>query len=124
MKRIYYRLNWKDYIKTSGNSSKENKDSLYEFLYNEVKSASSKNLKELCVAADNYTRTMILVPNDEYIELLQECILYFQNKEDYELCIKIRDTIERVKKKKLKKRKPKSEEEHKLILVKLNPVSE
>jgi len=121
MKRIYYRLNWKDYLKNSGNTS--NKDSLYSLLFEEVKIASQKNLKELCIAVDNYTRTMILVPNDEFNELLQECIMYFQNKEDYEKCIQIRDVMEKIKKKKIKKRKQENEN-HKLILIKLNPVSD
>ena len=121
MKRIYYRLNWKDYLKNSGNTS--NKDSLYSLLFEEVKIASQKNLKELCIAVDNYTRTMILVPNDEFNELLQECIMYFQNKEDYEKCIQIRDAMEKIKKKKIKKRKQENEN-HKLILIKLNPVSD
>ena len=72
MKRIYYRLNWKEYLKSSGNKGKEENDELYSLLYKEVKSASSKRQKELCIAVDNYTRTMILVPNEEYSELLEE----------------------------------------------------
>jgi hypothetical protein len=120
MKRIYYRLNWKDYLKGSG---KSDKDSLYSLLFQEVKSASSKNLKELCVASDNFTRTMILVPEEEYVELMQECINYFQNKENYEKCIEIRDTLEKLKKKKIKKRRQQNENQ-KLILIKLNPVSD
>lgn len=121
MKRIYYRLNWKDYLKGSGTTS--DKDSLYELLFQEVKVASSKNLKELCVASDNYTRTMILVPNEEFAELLHECIMHFQHLENYEKCIQIRDVLEKVKKKKLKKRRQENENQ-KLILIKLNPVSD
>lgn len=121
MKRIYYRLNWKEYLKNSGNTS--NKDSLYELLFKEVKTASQKNLKELCIASDSFTRTMILVPCEEFVDLMQECIIYFQNKEDYEKCIQIRDALEKLKKKKIKKRNLKSEE-HKLILIKMNPVSD
>lgn len=121
MKRIYYRLNWKEYLKNSGNTS--DKDSLYELLFEEVKSASQKNLKELCIASDSFTRTMILIPCEEYVELMQECIIYFQNKEDYEKCIQIRDVLEKLKKKKIKKRKQQNENQ-KLILIKLNPVSD
>lgn len=121
MKRIYYRLNWKEYLKSSGNKSKEGNDELYSLLYKEVKSASSKRQKELCIAVDNYTRTMILVPNEEYSELLEECMLYFQQKEMYEKCIEIRNTLQKVKLKNFKKRKN-TDESHKLILIRMNPV--
>jgi hypothetical protein len=66
---------------------------------------------------------MILVPCEEFAELMQECIMYFQNKEEYEKCIQIRDALEKLKKKKIKKRKQ-TIENHKLILIKLNPVSD
>ena len=92
MKRIYYRLNWKEYL-NSGNKKNESTDELYSLLFSEVKSALSKGTEELCIAADAYTRTMILVPIEEYTQLLEECINYFQQKENYEKCIEIRNTL-------------------------------
>ena len=89
MKRIYYRLNWKEYL-NSGNKKNESTDELYSLLFSEIKSAISKNLNELCITADAYTRTMILVPYDEDSQLLEECINYFQIKENYEKCIEIK----------------------------------
>ena len=122
MKRIYYRLNWKDYL-NSGNKKNESTDELYSLLFSEVKSALSKGTEELCIAADTYTRTMILVPIEEYTQLLEECINYFQQKENYEKCIEIRNTLEKIKIKKLRKRRS-SPESQKLILIRLNQVTD
>ncbi len=122
MKRIYYRLNWKEYL-NSGNKKNESTHELYSLLYSEVKSALNKNLNELCITADAYTRTMILVPYDEYSQLLDECINYFQQKENYEKCIEIKKTLEKFKIKKMKKRKAPIETQ-KLILVRLNQVTD
>lgn len=122
MKRIYYRLNWKDYL-NSGNKKNESTDELYSLLFSEVKSALSKGTEELCVAADNYTRTMILIPYEEYTQLLEECLLYFQQKENYEKCIEIKKTLEKIKIKKMKKRKS-SPESNKLILIRLQQVTD
>ncbi len=122
MKRIYYRLNWKEYL-NSGNKKNESTDELYSLLFSEIKSAISKNLNELCITADAYTRTMILVPYDEYSQLLEECINYFQTKENYEKCIEIKKTLEKFKVKKVKKRKAPSESQ-KLILIRLNQVTD
>lgn len=122
MKRIYYRLNWKDYLK-SGNKKNESKDELYSLLFSEVKSALSKGKEELCIAADTFTRTMILIPIEEYKELLEECINYFQIRENYEKCIEIKNTLEKIKIKKLRKRKSTTESQ-KLILIRLNQVTD
>ena len=122
MKRIYYRLNWKDYLK-SGNLKNESKDELYSLLFSEVKSALSKGKEELCIAADTFTRTMILIPIEEYKELLEECLMYFQIRENYEKCIEIKNTLEKIKIKKLRKRKS-STESQKLILIRLNQVTD
>lgn len=122
MKRIYYRLNWKDYLK-SGNKKNESKDELYSLLFSEVKSALSKGKEELCIAADTFTRTMILIPIEEYKELLEECLMYFQIRENYEKCIEIKNTLEKIKIKKLRKRKS-STESQKLILIRLNQVTD
>lgn len=122
MKRIYYRLNWKDYLK-SGNKKNESKDELYSLLFSEVKSALSKGKEELCIAADTFTRTMILIPIEEYKELLEECLMYFQTRENYEKCIEIKNTLEKIKIKKLRKRKS-STESQKLILIRLNQVTD
>jgi hypothetical protein len=122
MKRIYYRLNWKDYLK-SGNLKNESKDELYSLLFSEVKSALSKRKEELCIAADTFTRTMILIPIEEYKELLEECLMYFQIRENYEQCIEIKNTLEKIKIKKFRKRKP-TTESNKLILIRLNQVTD
>lgn len=120
MKRIYYRLNWKDYL-NSGNKKNESTDELYSLLFSEVKSALSKGTEELCIAADAFTRTMILIPYNEYIQLIEECLNYFQQKENYEKCIEIRNTLEKIKLKKRKKKRS-SPESQKLILIRLNQV--
>ena len=122
MKRIYYRLNWKDYLK-SGNKKNESKDELYSLLFSEVKSALSKRKQELCIAADTFSRTMILIPIEEYKELLEECINHFQLREDYEKCIEIKSTLEKVKVTKIRKRKSSTELE-KLILIRLTQVTD
>ena len=122
MKRIYYRLNWKDYL-NSGNKKNESTDELYSLLFSEVKSALSKGKEELCIAADTFTRTMILIPIEEYKELLEECLMYFQIRENYEKCIEIKNTLEKIKIKKLRKRKS-STESQKLILIRLNQVTD
>ncbi len=77
----------------------------------------------MCIAADAYTRTMILIPFEEYTAVLEECINYFQQREDYEKCIEIRDTLEKIKVKKMKRRRP-NQEVQKLILVRLNQVTD
>jgi len=66
---------------------------------------------------------MILVPYEEYTQLLEECINYFQQKENYEKCIEIKKTLEKFKIKKVKKKKSTTESQ-KLILIRLNQVTD
>lgn len=126
MKRIYYRLNWKNYLNdVEGEDGfkghlKNKGDIIYQTFFNQVKSASARNLKELCISMDDYSRTMIIISRDEYIEVLTICMLYFQNKEEYEKCIEIRNLIEKIKSKKLSSKISKKE---KLILLKMSPVT-
>lgn len=125
MKRIYYRLNWKNYLSdiegTDGFSGhlKDKGDIIYQTFFNQVKSASAKNLKELCISIDNYSRTMIVILREEYTEVLTICMKYFQNREEYEKCIEIRNLIEKIKNKKPSLGVSKKE---KLILMKMVPV--
>ena len=62
MKRIYYRLNWKNYLSdVEGNNGfsghlSDKGDIVYDTFYSQIKSASSRNLKELCVSIDDYSR--------------------------------------------------------------------
>jgi hypothetical protein len=125
MKRIYYRLNWKNYLKDiegedgfSGHL-KHGGDIIYQAFFKQIKSASARNLKELCISIDDYSRTMIVISRDEYAEVLEMCMLYFQTKEEYEQCIEIRNLIQKIKNKKLSSKVSKKE---KLILMKLSPV--
>jgi hypothetical protein len=125
MKRIYYRLNWKNYLSDvegdngfSGHLSDKG-DIVYHTFYSQIKSASARNLKELCVSIDDYSRTMIVISRDEYNEVLELCMLYFQNKENYEKCIEIRNLIQKIKTKKLSSKVSKKE---KLILMKIGSV--
>lgn len=126
MKRIYYRLNWKNYLNDvegehgfSGHL-KDKGDIIYQTFFNQIKSASARNLKELCISIDDYSRTMIIISRDEYIEVLSVCMMYFQNKEEYEKCIEIRNLIEKIKTKKLSSKISKKE---KLILMKMSSVT-
>ena len=125
MKRIYYRLNWKNYlsdVEGEGGFSghlKNKGDIIYQTFFKQIKTASARNLKELCISIDDYSRTMIVITRDEYIEVLNICMMYFQNKENYEQCIEIRNLIEKIKNKKLSSKVSKKE---KLILMKLSPV--
>lgn len=125
MKRIYYRLNWKNYLSdVEGDNGfsghlRDKGDIIYQTFFNQIKSASARNLKELCIAIDDYSRTMIVISRDEYIEVLSICMKYFQNKEEYERCIEIRNLIEKIKAKKLSSKVSKKE---KLILMKMSPV--
>jgi len=66
---------------------------------------------------------MILVPYEEYSQLLEECIGYFQQKENYEKCIEIKKTLEKFKMKKTKRKKSVTESQ-KLILIRLNQVTD
>jgi hypothetical protein len=125
MKRIYYRLNWKNYLSDvegeggfSGHLQNKG-DIIYQTFFKQIKTASARNLKELCISIDDYSRTMIVITRDEYIEVLNICMMYFQNKENYEQCIEIRNLIEKIKNKKLSSKVSKKE---KLILMKLSPV--
>jgi hypothetical protein len=59
---------------------------------------------------------MIVISRDEYAEVLSMCMLYFQNKEEYEQCVEIRNLIQKIKTKKPSSRVSKKE---KLILMKI-----
>lgn len=125
MKRIYYRLNWKNYLKdVEGEDGftghlKDKGDIIYLTFFKQIKTASARNLKELCISIDDYSRTMIVISRDEYVEVLGICMNYFQNKEEYEQCIEIRNLIQKIKNKKPSSKISKKE---KLILMKLTPV--
>ena len=88
----------------------------YKTFFKQIKSASARNLKELCITIDDYSRTMIVISRDEYAEVLSMCMLYFQNKEEYEQCVEIRNLIQKIKNKKPSSRISKKE---KLILMKI-----
>jgi hypothetical protein len=122
MKRIYYRLNWKNYlsdVEGEGGFSghlKNKGDIIYQTFFKQIKTASARNLKELCITIDDYSRTMIVISRDEYAEVLSMCMMYFQNKEEYEQCVEIRNLIQKIKTKKPSSRVSKKE---KLILMKI-----
>jgi hypothetical protein len=59
---------------------------------------------------------MIVISRDEYAEVLSMCMFYFQNKEEYEQCVEIRNLIQKIKTKKPSSRVSKKE---KLILMKI-----
>ena len=65
--RIYFRLNWRDYFKTTAAQFKKIKKeelvTMYQKLYKELSVAAKRNLKEHLIALDNNTRTVMSIPN-------------------------------------------------------------
>lgn len=119
--RIYFRLNWRDYFKTTASQfkkmKKERVTEVYQKLYREVKNATFKKLKEQLIALDENTRTVLSVSNVDYIEVLQLCQSHLEQNEDYESCADIRDTLIKLQS---GKRKSKPKEAEKLLLIKRN----
>lgn len=119
MNRIYFRLNWREYFKLSGEQLKKhikgNGVVLYRKLYKEVVSAATKKKSEHFIALDENTRTILSIPNEDYVEVLNECQKFLEAAEDYESCASIRDTITKLKTP--SKRTRRKKEVEKLILV-------
>ena len=119
--RIYFRLNWRDYFKTTSSQFKKLKKEaaikVYQRLYKEIIFASNKKMKEHLIALDDSTRTVMAISNIDYEEVLTICQKFLEEKEDYESCAEIRDIIVKLQSKK-NKRKPKEAE--KLLLIKTN----
>lgn len=121
MQRIYFRLNWRDYFKTTSTQFKKLKKEdvvrMYQRLYREVIYAINKNLKEHLIALDETTRTVMSISNIDYEEVLGVCQKYLEEAEDYESCAEIRDILVKLQS---KKRKSKKKEVEKLLLIKRN----
>jgi len=104
MQRIYFRLNWRDYFKTTSTQFKKLKKEdvvrMYQRLYREVIYAINKNLKEHLIALDETTRTVMSISNIDYEEVLGVCQKYLEEES--------------------KKRKSKKKEVEKLLLIKRN----
>jgi hypothetical protein len=119
--RIYFRLNWRDYFKTTASQFKKMKKErtleVYQKLYREVKTAVGKRLKENLIALDENTRTVLSVPNTDYVEVLQLCQTNLEQNEDYESCADIRDTLIKLQS---TPRKRKLKDAQKLLLIKRN----
>lgn len=119
--RIYFRLNWRDYFKTTAAQFKKIKKeelvTMYQKLYKELAVAAKRNLKEHLIALDNNTRTVMSISNVDYKEVLLVCQNFLEQNEDYESCAEIRDLLQNLEK---RKRKPKPKEAEKLLLIKLN----
>lgn len=119
MNRIYFRLNWRDYFRVSDKHlkkiKKENLSELYKRIYKDVRSAVSQNRAEQLIALDDSTRTVISVPKQDYKEMLDQCMKYLLETEDYESCAEIRDLLIKIEK---KQRKMKPKEAEKLLLIK------
>lgn len=121
MQRIYFRLNWRDYFKTSSAQFKklkrEDAVKMYKRLYKDVIYAANKKLKEHLIALDETTRTVMSISNADYQEVLSLCQNYLEENEDYESCAEIRDTLLKLES---KKRSRKKKEVEKLLLIKRN----
>lgn len=119
--RIYFRLNWRDYFKTTSSQFKKLKKEaaikVYQKLYREVLIASNKKLKEHLIALDDSTRTVMAISNIDYEEVLTICQKFLEENEDYESCAEIRDVLIKLQSKKPKKKK---KEVEKLLLIKRN----
>lgn len=117
--RIYFRLDWRDYFRTTSNQMKKMKKEdivrVYQRLYKEVLSAFNKKQKEHLIALDDTTRTVMAVSQVDYEEILTICKDFLEKNEDYESCATIRDALIKLD---AKKRKGKKREPEKLVLVK------
>jgi protein-arginine kinase activator protein McsA len=117
--RIYFRLDWRDYFKTTSNQMKKMKKDdivrVYQRLYKEVLSASNKKQKEHLIALDDNTRTVMSVSQLDYTEVLTICKDFLEKNEDYESCAAIRDALVKLE---TKKPKRKNKEPEKLVLIK------
>jgi len=117
--RIYFRLDWRDYFKTTSNQMKKMKKEdivrVYQRLFKEVLSASNKKQKEHLIALDDTTRTVMSVSQIDYQEVLLMCKDFLEKNEDYESCALIRDAIIKLQS---KKRVRKQKDPEKLVLVK------
>jgi hypothetical protein len=119
--RIYFRLNWRDYFKTTTAQFKKLKKEasieIYQKLYKEVITANNKKLKEHLIALDDTTRTVMAISSIDYEEVLIICQKFLEENEAYESCAEIRDALIKLQSKKPKK---KQKEAEKLLLIKRN----
>ena len=118
--RIYFRLNWREYFKTSNKQIEKYNDAnnglVYKRIYIGVKTAVAKNINEHLIAIDPSTRTVMAIPKEDYDEVLEMCQSDLEKKEDYESCADIRDTLTKLRAKKVKSREAKAK---RLLLIQM-----
>ena len=95
---MYAKTNWKKYFdENSSPAVKEylanNADRIYPWIFTILKQAIEGNIDEVAIIKFTDTKMFATIKKNEYKELLQKIMDYFVEKEDYEICIGIRDTI-------------------------------
>ena len=95
---MYAKTNWKKYFdENSSPAVKEyltdNADRIYPWIFTILKQAIEENIDEVAIIKFTDTKMFATIKKEEYKELLQKIMDYFISKEDYEICIGIRDAI-------------------------------
>ena len=107
---MYVKVDWRNYFDEDTspavrNYINSNADNLYPWLLDIVKHAIDKKLDEVAIIKFIDSKMYATIKREDYTELLEKIMNHYIQKEEYEICIVIRDTIEELKKPKKTKRK-------------------
>ena len=107
---MYVKVDWRNYFDEDTspavrNYINSNADNLYPWLLDIVKHAIDKKLDEVAIIKFIDSKMYATIKREDYTELLEKIMNHYIQKEEYETCIVIRDTIEELKKPKKTKRK-------------------
>lgn len=99
---MYVKVDWRNYFdeKTSPavhNYIANNADRIYPWLYDVIKHAVENKLDEVAIVKFIDSKMYATIKRHDYIDLLQKIMNHHISKEEYEVCIGIRDMIEELK---------------------------
>jgi len=95
---MYAKTNWRKYFDEDASPAvqkyiTENGDRLYPWILKILQQAIEDNLEEVAIIKFTDSKLFATIDKKEYKDLLNKMMDYFVQREDYEQCVVIRDTI-------------------------------
>jgi len=117
--RNYTKVDWKKYLTPNPNNIfvtkflQDNGDAVFNQIALNIDNAVRLNTNSLAFVVHTNAHSVVVIDKKDYVEVLNECIKWFVQKENYEKCAE----IEQIKKRYFEKniRIPKRKKELKLI---------
>jgi len=104
---IYPVVHWKEYLDPTNGKRvkrflKSNGTRVFNNLIKKIEEADKNNIKIIVVLVHPNVSSLALIKTEDYIPVLEHCLLYFKHTEDYLKCAEIVKLKKKIGKKKKK----------------------